>query len=265
MLFLRFVDFFENPCKIYLCGTENQSLLLHFSDKCCIIYNIFKVIKRIGAVLSIKAVIFDLDGTLLNTLEDLANAVNFALAQKGFPTHKVEAFKLFVGNGTDIMITRALPEESRSASVLDALRELYFEYYNRHSGECTRPYDGITKLLNNLKAKGLALAVVSNKIDFMAQSVVKEYFGDIFDFVTGQRDGAAPKPDPSMVFEALKRLNVSAEECLFVGDSGVDAETGVNSGTHPIGVLWGFRGEEELKKCGAEAVISSPEQLLKYI
>lgn len=215
--------------------------------------------------MSIKAVIFDLDGTLLNTLEDLANAVNFALRQKGFSEHKVEEFKMFVGNGTDMMILRALPEENRNEETLGELRQLYFEYYDKHSGECTRPYDGIKELLNELKLKGIHMAVVSNKIDFMTQTVVRQYFGDVFEFVTGQGDGVRPKPDPSMMFKAMEALNVEPSECLFVGDSGVDAETGVNSGARPIGVLWGFRDKEELLRCGAVAVIEKPSCLLQHI
>ena len=212
-----------------------------------------------------KAVIFDLDGTLLNTLDDLANAVNYGLSQNGFPTHETEKYKMFVGNGTDMMITRALPENKRDGETLDKVRKLYFEYYNAHSGEFTRPYDGIPELLNSLKARGLKLSVVSNKIDFMVQLVVKEYFGDVFDFITGQADGVKPKPDPSMVFGAMKALDVEPQECIFVGDSGVDAETGKNSGSFMVGVLWGFRGEQELRENGAKAVITKPEQLLNYL
>ncbi len=212
-----------------------------------------------------KAVIFDLDGTLLNTYEDLANAVNFALAEKGFPTHDAEKYKYFCGNGTDVMITRALPENSRKPEILAELRELYFKYYDAHSGECTRPYDGIPELLKALKAKGLKLAVVSNKIDFMTKAVCKEYFGDVFDFVTGQCDGIIPKPDPSMVFKVMKQFGVTAEECLFVGDTGVDAETGKNAGIFTVGVLWGFRDEAELKEHGANVIIEKAEQLLGFI
>ncbi len=213
-----------------------------------------------------KAVIFDLDGTLLNTYEDLANAVNFALKENGLPTHPAEKYKLFAGNGTDMMITRALPLENRNEEMLDKVRKLYFEYYNAHSGECTRPYDGIVEMLKELKSKGFKLAVVSNKIDFMTRAVVKEYFGDtMFDFVTGQCDGITPKPDPSMVFKVMKEFKVTADECVFVGDSGVDAETGKNAGIFTVGVLWGFRDKKELLECGASTVISKAQELLNYV
>lgn len=216
--------------------------------------------------MSKKAVIFDLDGTLLNTYEDLANAVNFALKKNGLPTHPAEKYKIFAGNGTDMMITRALPEDKRNDETLKKVRELYFEYYDAHSGECTRPYDGIVELLNELKSRGMKLAVVSNKIDFMTRAVVKEYFGDdMFDFVTGQCDGIIPKPDPSMVFKVLKQFGVTADECVFVGDSGVDAETGKNANMFTVGVLWGFRDKKELMECGASVVISKADELLNYV
>jgi phosphoglycolate phosphatase len=213
-----------------------------------------------------KAVIFDLDGTLLNTYEDLANAVNFALEQNGLPTHMAEKYKIFAGNGTDMMITRALPLDKRNEEMLDKVRKLYFEYYNAHSGECTRPYDGIIDMLSELKSRGFKLAVVSNKIDFMTRAVVKEYFGDtMFDFVTGQCDGIIPKPDPSMVYKVMEQFGVTADECIFVGDSGVDAETGKNANMFTVGVLWGFRDKKELLECGASTVISKADELLNYV
>lgn len=215
--------------------------------------------------MKIKAVIFDMDGTLLNTYEDLANAVNYGLEKSGFPTHDAEKYKYFCGNGTDVMITRALPAEHRDEETLKKVRELYFEYYNAHSGECTRPYDGIPELLTQLRAKGIKLGVVSNKIDFMTRIVAKEYFGDVFDCVTGQREGVPIKPDPAMVFEVMKTFGVTTDECIFVGDSDVDALTGKNSGAFMVGVLWGFRDEKELMENGADVVISKPSQILSYI
>lgn len=215
--------------------------------------------------MAVKAVIFDLDGTLLNTYEDLANAVNFALKENGFPAHDAEKYKYFCGNGTDVMITRALPENARDEKTLAKVRELYFEYYNAHSGECTRPYDGIPEMLKSLKTNGIKLAVVSNKIDFMTQSVVKEYFGDIFDFVTGQRDGIIPKPDPSMIFKVMREFGVTPEECIFVGDTGVDALTGKNAGIFTVGVLWGFRDEAELRENGASVVIKRADELFEFL
>ncbi len=215
--------------------------------------------------MAIKAVIFDLDGTLLDTCNDLANSVNYALDKNGFPTHNPEMFKIFTGDGTDVMITRALPESNRDAETLKKVREDYFEYYNEHSGECTRPYDGIPELLKSLKERGIMLAVTSNKIEFMTQSVIKHYFGDTFDFVTGQSENVPPKPNPLMVFNAMKSLNVEPSECLYVGDTGVDAKTGKNAGIITVGVQWGFREREELIENGADAVIDKPCQILEFI
>ncbi len=215
--------------------------------------------------MGIKAVIFDVDGTLLNTYEDLACAVNYALKTKGYPVHEAEKFKMFAGNGTDMMLWRALPEDVRSDKTVAEIKPLYLEYYDAHSGEFTRPYEGIEELLSVLKDKDFKLGVVSNKIDFMTQIVIKEYFGDIFDYVLGQKDNVPVKPDPTMVFEVMKALDVTPEECIFVGDSGVDAQTGRNSGAFMVGVLWGFRDEAELRANGAREVISKAEELLKFI
>lgn len=215
--------------------------------------------------MAIKAVIFDLDGTLLNTYEDLANAVNFALKENGYPEHEPEKFKVFTGNGTDVMIMRALPVYCRNEETLKKIREIYFQYYNAHSGECTRVYDGIMELLQELKLKGIRLAVTSNKIEFMTQSVIKEYFGGVFDYVTGQGEGVAPKPDPSMVKKAMNALSVEPSECLYVGDTDVDAQTGKNSGIFTVGVLWGFRDEKELRENGADVIVSKPLEILNYI
>lgn len=215
--------------------------------------------------MSIKAVIFDVDGTLLNTYEDLASAVNYALKEKGYPTHVAEKFKMFAGNGTDMMLWRALPEDVRSEKSVAEIKPLYLEYYDTHTGEFTRPYEGIKELINTLKGMGLKLGVVSNKIDFMTQIVIKEYFGEVFDYVLGQKDNVPVKPDPAMVFETMNALKVKPEECIFVGDSGVDAQTGKNSGAFMVGVLWGFRDEAELRANGANEVISKAEELLKFI
>lgn len=215
--------------------------------------------------MAIKAVIFDLDGTLLDTCNDLANAVNFALNKNGFPTHNPEMFKIFTGDGTDVMITRALPENRRDIETLKKVREDYFEFYNAHSGEFTRPYEGIPELLESLKERGIMLAVTSNKIEFMTQSVIKHYFGDTFDFVIGQSENVPPKPNPLMVFKAMKNLGVEPSECLYVGDTGVDAKTGKNAGIFTVGVLWGFRAREELIENGADSVVDKPCQILEFL
>lgn len=215
--------------------------------------------------LKIKAVIFDVDGTLLDTYRDLANAVNYALSENGLPTHSPEKYKYFCGNGTEKMIERALPEDKRNDGLIAHLKKYYLDYYNKHTGEETFVYDGIKELIATLSDKGIKMGVVSNKIDCMVQQVVPEYFGDCFQFVTGQLDGVPAKPDPALVFKAMEALSVEPSECIFVGDSGVDAMTGKRSGAFMVGVLWGFRDEEELCANGADAIISEPGELLKYI
>ena len=215
--------------------------------------------------MSVKAVLFDLDGTLLNTIDDLANAVNYALNKEGYPTHDVEKFKYFVGNGTDLMIKRALPEDKKDMAYVEKLKPIYVQYYDAHSDIFTRPYDGILELLKELKEKGIKLAVVSNKIDCMTQLVIEQYFPDTFDFVSGQKDGYAVKPDPDLALLATEKLGVKPSDCLFVGDTGVDAATGKNAGIFTVGVLWGFRDEAELLENGANAIISKPSELHKYL
>lgn len=206
-----------------------------------------------------------MDGTILNTLQDIANAVNHSLAFHGMPTHELYKFNRFVGNGTDIMLYRALPEELKSDQKVAEIKPKYVEYYDAHPTDTTCVYDGIPELLAELKAKGIKLAVVSNKIDCMVQPIAERFFGTTFDYVTGQKDGMPVKPDPSAVFEAMNAFGVTADECIFVGDSGVDAKTGSNAGMFTVGVLWGFRDQAELMENGANVVISKPNELLEFI
>ncbi len=215
--------------------------------------------------MSIKAIIFDMDGTVLNTLQDIANAVNYTLSFHSLPTHELYKFKKFVGDGTDIMLKRALPDNMKSDEQVAKIKPLYVEYYNAHPTDTTVPYEGILELLEKLKAKGILLAVVSNKIDCMVGPISKKFFGDTFDYVTGQKDGMPVKPDPAAVFNVMQQFNVTADECIFVGDSGVDAKTGANAGMFTVGVLWGFREKDELIQNGANVVISNPLELLEYI
>ncbi len=215
--------------------------------------------------MGIKAVIFDMDGTILNTLQDIANAVNHTLKLHNHPTHELYKFKRFVGDGTDTMLKRALPDGLKTDEYVAKIKPDYVEYYDAHPIDTTAPYDGILDLLDELKQKGIKLAVVSNKIDCMVGPIAQKFFGDTFDYVTGQKDGMPVKPDPAAVFCAMKCLGVTAEECIFVGDSGVDAKTGFNAGMFTVGVLWGFRDEAELLENGANVVISKPCELLTYI
>ena len=209
----------------------------------------------------IRAVLFDLDGTLSNTLDDLAASVNHALSVHGFPTHEVAAYRYFVGNGAYLMIQRALPETARDDATVCRLRETFLEHYSVHSQDKTGPYDGVTELVAALRKAGYATAVVTNKPDVAAQAIVASMFPGLFDVVIGQREGVPIKPDPAMPRLVMAKLGVTPEECLFMGDSNVDIRTGVGCGAHPVGVLWGFRDREELLEAGAKDLIAKPDEL----
>lgn len=213
----------------------------------------------------IKAVLFDLDGTLVDSLTDLADGVNRAIAQRGFATHPVEAFKYFVGDGIPKMIERALPENCRDAATVDEIKKDFLEYYSQHYADNTYAYNGMPELVNTLKNQGYIIAVVTNKQQDMADEVVKSLYGDVFDLIFGKREGIPAKPDPTAALMAMEQLGVKPEECVFIGDSGMDVATAVNSGAVPVGELWGFRDREELLKNGAKYIIEKPQQLLDII
>lgn len=213
----------------------------------------------------IKAVIFDLDGTLVNSLYDLADATNYALQQNGFPIHETEKYKYFIGNGIPRLIERALPEDNRNTKTKLKVKEDFFKYYSVHYADKTVAYEGMVDAVNKIKAQGIKIAVVTNKADVMAKTVTKAVYGGIFDIVVGLSDKFPSKPDPASTFSTLKALGATPKESLFVGDSGVDMQTGVNSGIAPVGVLWGFRGREELKDNGARYIIEKPCELLNII
>ncbi len=213
----------------------------------------------------IKAVLFDLDGTLADSLIDLADGVNRAIASKGFPTHEVEAFKYFVGDGIPKMIERALPEAHRDSNTVDEIKNIFLPYYAIHYADNTYAYEGMPELVKTLKSMGYIVAVVTNKEQHMANEVVVSLYGDVFDLIFGKRDGIPAKPDPTAALMAMEELGVKPEECVFLGDSGMDVATAVNSGAVPVGELWGFRKEDELLANGAKYIISRPEELLHII
>lgn len=214
-----------------------------------------------------KLVIFDLDGTLLNTITDLAVATNRALSQLGFPTHDEEAYKIFVGNGIDVLFERALPEGEKTAGNVKRMREIFLPYYSKHSQDATAPYPGIVDLLKALKTDGVKIAVASNKYHEGALEVVRGYFPDMeFDVVFGHRDGHQPKPDPAIVFDILEVCGISDKSrVLYVGDTSVDMQTAHNAGVPAVAVTWGFRSETELKACNPTYLIHKPEQILEII
>ena len=213
----------------------------------------------------IKAVIFDLDGTLLNTIDDLANSVNFMLEQLGFPTFSVDEYKYKVGNGMRKLIERALPENNKTQEQIEKSLEIFMEHYNEHKNDNTAPYEDIIPLLKELKRKGIKLAVATNKAHIAAKPLIENTFSGLFDEIAGQKENVPTKPNPQIVFELLENLSVTPDECLFVGDSGVDMQTAKNANITAIGVLWGFRKKEELLQDGADEIISSPLELLKFI
>lgn len=213
-----------------------------------------------------KLVIFDLDGTLLDTIADLAESANYALKQLGHPTHNVETIRTFVGNGINKLLERALPTHEQTAENVMRMRSHFVPYYDVHNADLSAPYPGIVHLLEYLQAKGIQLAVASNKYQAATVKLVKQYFPTI-DFVEilGQREGINVKPDPTIVFDILKKANVSREETLYVGDSGVDMQTAINAGVDAVGVTWGFRPRAELENFQPMGLIDKAEELLEFI
>ena len=213
-----------------------------------------------------KLVIFDLDGTLLNTIEDLGNAANYALSQNGYPTHSLESYPFFVGNGVRNLIRKALPDDMRTDSIIESLLKDFKEYYNEHNTDCTKPYDGIEELLRNLQDNGVKIAVASNKYQQATEKIIAHYFGDI-DFVAvyGQREGVNVKPDPSVVFSILSDAKVPKSEVLYVGDSGVDMETARRACVDSVGVTWGFRSEKELNEYHADMIVNKASDIFDIV
>lgn len=207
-----------------------------------------------------RYVFFDLDGTLLNTIDDLAAAGNYALERQGLPAYPVERYKYFVGNGIPKLIERILPEGS-GKELQDRTHELFAEYYGAHSEDMTRPYEGITELLDRLCAGGIKTAVITNKDDIFAGELIRKYFGERVTAVYGSVPGIPHKPDPTIVNKALSELGAAREAVLYVGDSGVDMQTAKNAGLVSAGVLWGFRKEDELRENGAVYICDSPEKI----
>lgn len=213
-----------------------------------------------------KLVIFDLDGTLLDTIADLAESANYALKQLDYPTHPVDAIRTFVGNGINKLLERALPAHEQTEENIMRMRSHFVPYYDIHNADLSTPYPGIVSLLEDLQAKGILIAVASNKYQEATVKLVKQYFPNI-DFVEilGQREGINVKPDPSIVFDILQKANLSKENVLYVGDSGVDMQTAINAGVDAVGVTWGFRPRAELESFRPMGLIDKAEDLLEFI
>lgn len=213
-----------------------------------------------------KLVIFDLDGTLLDTIADLAESANYALKQLGYPTHDMETIRTFVGNGINKLLERALPISEQTEENVMLMRSHFVPYYDIHNADLSSPYAGIVPLLKELQARGIMIAVASNKYQEATVKLVNHYFPMInFVEILGQREGINVKPDPSIVFDILKKANVSPEDTLYVGDSGVDMQTAINASVDAVGVAWGFRPRAELEGFQPMGLIDKAEELLEFI
>ena len=212
----------------------------------------------------IKLVIFDLDGTLLNSLEDLADSCNYLLQKYGFPVHPLDSYRYFVGDGIPKLVERVLPEEKRQQDFVEQFFQEMVAYYDIHKADKTMPYFGIVETLETLQQQGTMLAVASNKVNKAMMPLMEHYFPTIkFTAVLGQREGVPVKPHPQIVYDILKIAKVRPEEALYVGDTDVDMDTAHRAGLKAVGALWGYRDRQELTEHQAEYIIAQPMKLLK--
>ena len=214
-----------------------------------------------------KACIFDLDGTLTNTLESMTYSVNLTLEEMGLSKITKDQCRLFVGNGARVLMEKSLKAAGDTdASRIEEGMEIYGRIFDRNCTYHVTPYEGIPEMLKALKDKGIHMAVLSNKPDRQTVKVVKAIFGEeLFDYAQGQKEGIRRKPEPDGVWYLMEQMHVSKEECLYIGDSEVDAATGRNAGLKTIGVLWGFRDRKTLETAGADDLIDRPDELLQFV
>lgn len=211
-----------------------------------------------------KLAIFDLDGTILDTLEDLADAMNYALGEHGYPGRTIEEVRRFVGNGIRKLIERAVPA-GLAKEEIDRVHETFSAYYQQHCADKTRPYEGVLPLIERLRAAGCLTAVVSNKADAAVQPLCRRYYNGLFDYAVGERTGIRRKPDPDSVQEVLRRLQVEAADAVYIGDSEVDIQTAKNAGLDSIIVTWGFRDRDYLESQGGRRFVDRPEEIEQII
>ena len=213
---------------------------------------------------SITTIVFDMDGTVLNTLDDLTVSMNYVLGQFGYPGHTVEEYRLFFGNGVKEALRLALPDDV-SSEVIDDMLPIYKEHYDAHCLDKTRPYDGIVEVMKELKDRWYKLAIVSNKIDSAVKELNKRFFSDAVEVAIGEKPGVNRKPAPDMVEVALKELGSTKEESVYVGDSEVDFMTAKNSELPCISVLWGFRDKDYLIEQGAYCFADAPQDIINIL
>jgi phosphoglycolate phosphatase len=217
--------------------------------------------------MKIRGAIFDLDGTLVESLYDLADSVNAMLERFGFPTHPDDAFKYFIGDGIINLIKFSLPKDRSGddefvRSCLDIVNDEYLRRWNVK----TRPYDGIHQMLRDLSERDVHLAVLSNKPHEFTSIMVPHFFPDInFEMILGARDDLPRKPDPTSVNLIMKKMELLPEECLYIGDSNIDMRTGKNGGIYTVGVIWGFRPEKELIDAGADLIVCDPQEIVNLV
>ena len=213
-----------------------------------------------------KAVVFDLDGTLIDTLEDLGNTTNRVLATRGFPTHGLDDYRYFVGDGAAMLISRALPEDNRDNHTINICLDAFIKDYGKNWDVNTRPYDGIEEMLDGLTRRRVKMAVLSNKPHEFTKKCVSGFLRKwTFEVVLGLRHGIPRKPDPAGALEIASSLNIPPERFIYAGDTSIDMNTACAAGMFPVGVLWGFRSGEELLKSGARVLVKNPADILTLL
>lgn len=211
-----------------------------------------------------QLVIFDMDGTILDTLEDLKDTLNYALSKNNYPEHSIDDVRRFVGNGIPKLIERGVPKGIDEESIIRVHKD-FMEYYKLHCADKTKPYDGIRELIEKLRNAGCKTAVVSNKADVAVQELCEQYFKGLFDYAVGDREGIRKKPAPDSVYEVLRQLNVGKANAVYVGDSEVDIATAQNAGMDSVIVSWGFREVPFLKEQGAQVIVNKPQEVMAFV
>lgn len=216
--------------------------------------------------MSYRAILFDLDGTLLDTLADIGAAMNRVLSERGLPAHELNAYLEFIGHGSRVLVERALPETQRDAATIQTCFDAYLEDYGRHWNDNTELYPGIAEMLDQVSRFDVKLAILSNKPHALTVRCADAHLSNWpFETILGQQDATPRKPDPAAALAIAQQLGVSAGACLFVGDSGVDMQTATAAGMVPVGVLWGFRPESELTEHGAQVLLNHPSEIIPQL